>query len=260
MDFSGKTPVSAPSLMDDAVQIWRIDLGGAGATPVDTKVLLESAASVLSPEEQAQAARMRAGGPSEEFTVGRACLRRLLGAVVHRNPASLVLEKGLHGKPFLRAEPGLVSPSFNVAHSHGVILIALSVVGEIGVDVEFVDQMIDLEGVARTAFHVDEVERVLRASTLEERLRVFYRCWTRKEALAKADGRGLTLEPRMYVAGLDEPGEQRVMLPSGLGGEDYFLRELEAGPSHRAALATRWATGTVRNYRFPYQLGTFSLG
>ena len=97
---------------------------------------------------------------------------------------------------------------------------------------------------------------MLSASTLEERLRVFYRCWTRKEALAKADGRGLTLEPTTYVAGLDQPGEQGVLLPGALSGEEYFVRELEAGPMHRAALATRGGNVPVRTNQFPRQFGT----
>jgi len=255
MDDFWKAPLTAPSLLDDSVQIWRIDLGGAGQTPGDARWLLERAAEVLSPEEQAHAARMRLGGPSEEFRVGRGCLRRLLGAVLRRNPASLVLEKGLNGKPFLRLECGSIAPSFNVAHSHGVILIGLSIVGEIGVDVEFIDETIDLEGVARTAFHVEEVERVLSASTLEERLRVFYRCWTRKEAVAKADGRGLTLEPTTYVAGLDQPEQQRVLLPGALAGDEYLLCELEVGQEHRAALATRGGNCPVLTYQFPWQFG-----
>ena len=256
MDGFWKTPGKIPPLRDDAVQIWRVELVCAGAASEDSRLLLESSALQLSPEERSQAARMRVGGPLEEFTVGRGCLRLLLGVALSRSPASVVLERGLYGKPFVRVEPGMDAPWFNVAHSHGVVLIGLSTVSEIGVDVEFVDQSIDLEGVAQTAFHPDEVSRVLAASTLEERVGVFYRCWTRKEALAKADGRGLTLEPTTYVAGLDEPGEQRVMLPGSLVGDEFVVRELEVGPLHRAALATRGGTWPVRTYRFPRSFGT----
>ena len=257
MDGFWQTPGKIPPLRDDAVQIWRVELVGAGAASEDSRLLLESSAHLLSPEERSQAARMRVGGPLEEFTVGRGCLRLLLGSALDRSPASLVLERGLHGKPFVRAERGTVAPSFNVAHSHGVVLIGLSLLGEIGVDVEFVDPAIDLEGVAQTAFHPDEVSRVLAASTLADRLGVFYRCWTRKEALAKADGRGLTLEPSTYVAGLDEPGEQRVTFPDMMAGDEFVVRELEVGPLHRAALAMRGGTWPVRTYQFLGSLGLF---
>lgn len=256
MDGTWNTPVNAASPLNDTLQIWRIDLDGRGANPCETSLLLDGCASVLSPDEREHAGRMRVGRPSEEFTVGRGCLRRLLGAAMRRNPSDLVLEKGLHGKPYVRPEPGLVAPSFNVAHSHGVVLIGLSMAGEIGVDVEFVDRTIDLEGVARTAFHMDEVARVEAATSLEDRLAVFYRCWTRKEALAKADGRGLLLDPTTYVAGLDEPGEQGVALPEALAGDKFFVREIDAGDSHRAALATRSANCIVSTYRFPFHFGT----
>lgn len=252
------TPASAPSLSEDGLQIWRIDLNDASATMRESTLLLEQSASVLSPDERQSVARMRVGGPAEEFTAGRGCLRRLLGAVLNLDPSEVVLEKGLHGKPFVRTEVGFVAPSFNVAHSHGIILIGLSMVGEIGVDVEFVDRRIDLEGVARTAFHVDEVARVLRAMALEERLDMFYRCWTRKEALAKADGRGLTLEPTTYVAGLDERREQCVTLLGVDARETFFVQEIDVGLSHRAALATRASNVPVRTYRFSCHFWTDS--
>ena len=255
MDGCWNTPAGAPSLSEDGLQIWRIDLNGPRATPGESALLLERSASVLSPAERERAARMRVGGPVEEFTVGRGCLRQLLGGELHCDPTEMVLEKGLHGKPHVRTELGLVAPSFNVAHSHGVILIGLSMIGEIGVDVEFVDRMIDLEGVARTAFHVEEVARVERANILEDRLDVFYRCWTRKEALAKADGRGLTLEPTTYIAGRDERGEQCVTLPGADAGGRFFVREIDVGSSHRAALATRGSNVPVRTYRFPGHFG-----
>lgn len=256
MDGFWNTPASAPPLSEDSLQIWRIDLNGVSSTSGESALLLERSASVLNPEELERAARMRVGGPAEEFTVGRGCLRRLLGAALNRDPSDIVLETGLHGKPLLRAEPGLVLPSFNVAHSHGIILIGLSTVGEIGVDVEFVDRTIDLEGVARTAFHVEEVARVERANTVEERVDLFYRCWTRKEALVKADGRGLLLEPTTYVAGLDERGEQCVILPRADSGGKFFLHEIDVGSSHRAALATRRTRVPFQTYRFT---GHFSM-
>ena len=250
MEGSWETPACAPSLLVDAVQVWRIELSDDGTTP-GARMLMQSLASVLRPEEREQATRMRVGGPAEEFVVGRGCLRRLLGSVLRCDPTSLVMQKGLHGKPFVRAEPGRSVPSFNVAHSRGVILIGMSTVGEVGVDVEFVDRTIDLAGVARTAFHAAEVARVESAPTLEERFQVFYRCWTRKEALAKADGRGLLLEPSTYVAGLDQSETQRVMLPGAEAGDEYFVRELEVGPSHRAAVAIRGGDWPVRMYEFP---------
>ena len=255
MDGWWKTPESAPSLVEDTLQIWRIDLDDTPEKSGGRKVLLEQATSVLTTDERERAARMRVGGPQEEFMVGRGCLRHLLGAALRCAPAAVALEKAEHGKPFVRTSPGFFGPSFNVAHSHGIILIGLSMVGEIGVDVEIIDSTIDLEGVARTAFHVEEVARVHRASTLEERVDVFYRCWTRKEALAKADGRGLTLEPTTYAAGLDAVGEQGVTLPGIMACDKLFVREIEVGSSHRAAFAVRVPDVSVCTYQFPIPFG-----
>lgn len=255
MDGRWTMPESFPDLANGKLQIWRIDLGDMGATQAESQSLLEISAAVLSSDERDRAARMRAGGPREEFTVARGSLRRLLGVAVCKDPARLVIEKGEHGKPFLRGVAGVVQPTFNVAHSHGIILIALSAVGEVGVDVEFMDRTVELNDVARAAFHVDEVARVEQAGSLEERLEVFYRCWTRKEALLKADGRGLILEPTTFVAGSDEPKEQCVNLQGLFPGKEYFVRAIEVGSRHRAALATTERGVAVQLVQFPTRMG-----
>jgi len=241
-------PESLPTLADDKLQLWRIDLGSQVA---ETQPLLEQSYAVLTAEERERAARMRAGGPREEFVAGRGCLRRLLGAAMHSDPAALTLEKGRHGKPILRSEAGAVVPAFNVAHSGGVVLIGLSFVGEVGVDVEFANRGVELYDIARTAFHVDDVARVERAGTPELGIEEFYRCWTRKEAVAKADGRGLSLELTAFAAGSDSCDEDVVTLPATLSGQSFFVREIDVGPCHRAALATLARNLTPHYYMFP---------
>lgn len=229
-----------PALASDEVQIWRIELRP------DSVGLLDRAYAVLNEEERGRAARMRAGGPRNEFVAGRGSLRRLLGAAVGLDPHALVLEKQAHGKPTLEA--GIW---FNVAHSQGVILIGLSRAGEVGVDVEFTNSDLELEEVAQTAFHHDELARVLGADTAEFRLAEFYRCWTRKEAVLKADGRGLTIEPRSFAVGPDNGGEVEVLLPAEVGGQGYFVRGIDVGASHAAAVAAERCRLGVRCYQFP---------
>ena len=131
----------------------------------------------------------------------------------------------------------MVVPAFNVAHSRGVILIGLSVVGEIGVDVEYVDPGVELYDIARTAFHAKDLARIQLAATQDEGLIQFYRCWTRREAVAKADGRGLSLEPTAFAAGADTVGEHEVMLREPLPPRKFFVRGIDVGGSHLAAIA-----------------------
>jgi 4'-phosphopantetheinyl transferase len=216
-----------PHLGERSVQVWRVRLGQEDASLQEMQGLMRQSYAVLTGEERARAARMRTGGAREEFIAGRGCLRRLLGAVLELDPRGVALEAGRHGKLQLRSG-GL---GFNVAHSRGVILIALAGSGAVGVDVEYVDAGVALMDVARAAFHPEDVARVERAATEGERLREFYLCWTRREAVTKADGRGLGVAPEEFEAAdaaeVTLAAEQR-----------YFVRGLEVGGAHVAAVAT----------------------
>jgi 4'-phosphopantetheinyl transferase len=72
----------------------------------------------------------------------------------------------------------------------------------VGVDLEFVEQLPDLEGVARQFFSSRELDRLHRLST-DERLLAFFIGWTRKEAYLKARGDGLTRSPDQVEVGLE---------------------------------------------------------
>jgi 4'-phosphopantetheinyl transferase len=243
-------PEGVPGLAADRLQLWRIELGD--------RRLLESAYAVLSPEERERAAKKREGAPRDEFVVGRGCLRRLLGTALgvelESDLRTLAIEVGAQKKPRLRAETGVTLPTFNVAHSRGMILIGLSMVGEIGADVEYLNEGIEVEDVARTAFHLDDVARIERAATREAAVAEFFRCWTRKEAVVKADGRGLTLELTSFAAGWDGESECEVILPEPVGGQSFFVRGIDVGPTHAAALAITVPGQAV----CCYELGTSS--
>ncbi len=224
-------PEGPPNLVADRLQLWRISLGIASAPLPEIQILLNQAYAVLNTAERERAARMRAGATREEFIAGRGCLRRLLGSVLDADPRTLALEAGSHGKPFLRSRPGEVLPEFNLAHSRGVILIGLSAAGAIGVDVEYLDPGVELYDIARTAFHADDLARIRLAATQDEGLAAFYRCWTRKEAVAKADGRGLTLEPTSFAAGANTTDEQRVVLNGEIPPpHKFYVRGIDVGP------------------------------
>jgi 4'-phosphopantetheinyl transferase len=226
--------VAWPELGEDEAQIWRLDVERADGSVQGKQALLRECYAVLTGEERERAARMRAGTPREEFVVGRGGLRRLLGRVLDVDARRLSLVTGAHGKPEV---PGC-GVAFNVAHSRGVVLIALTRSGPIGVDVEYVDGAVEVGDVARSAFAAEDVARLDRMRSSEERLREFYRCWTRREAVAKADGQGLMLEA----------------MPVGLEAETevsgYFVRGVEVGSCHAGAVATLKKGVRVRQYCF----------
>ena len=118
------------------VQVWRVDVGEvAGA--------YGAAFAELVPEEQARAKRFRVEPARSEYVFGRCLLRRLLGQAAGVKAGEIVLTAGRYGKPEAR---GLEGIGFNVSHSRGVVVVAISGGGTVGVDVEGVDERRNVGG------------------------------------------------------------------------------------------------------------------
>ena len=153
-----------------------------------------------------------------------------------------------HGKPGLADKASGIE--FNVAHSKGQVLIALSRAGGVGVDIEQENATIEALELARGTFHADDLVCMEKAAEAE-RADLFFRCWTRKEAVAKADGRGLTLPLKGFSVGIssEKCDEFAVEIESPFAGTDeeekgyspesagYFVRDIGAVPGFAAALA-----------------------
>jgi 4'-phosphopantetheinyl transferase len=217
-----------PHLLAHEVQLWRIDLG-------DT---FDSAyyASLLTPSELADANRRRAGEVRDHFTIGRACLRVLLGNAVGIDIRDITITKGAHGKPSIPTT-GDTRISFNIAHSKNTLLIAIGRQEAIGVDVEYIDRSVDLMEVAQANFTEDEIARLLSIRDKDEQQKTFYTYWVRKEAIAKADGRGLLLAMNSFDVSADSMNHHRVEVKEPGRSQSYFVSDLELGDEIAGALA-----------------------
>jgi 4'-phosphopantetheinyl transferase len=203
-----------PSLAVGEVHVWRVSLERPAGE-------VDRLAAALAPDEQARADRFRVERARREFVAARAALRGILGGYLAADPARLTFRLGPQGKPSLvDAGPAL---HFNLSHSHGLALVAVTCVGEVGVDVEQVRPLADMLPLAERYFAPAEVQ-ILLALPAELQREAFFNAWTRKEAFLKAVGVGLSY-------GLD-----RVELTLAPGEPARFLR-IE-GDTGRAA---RWA-------------------
>lgn len=138
---------------------------------------LRAAGACLSTAERARVERLRHQRHRRRFIVARARLRQLLGLRLGIRPEAVELTCGTNGKPRL-ARGGW---RFSVSRCDDVALFAFSQATEIGVDVEAIRPIREADAIAAQFF-----------SPREKALDFLY-CWTRKEALAKALGDGLSL-------------------------------------------------------------------
>ena len=144
----------------------------------------------LSDEERLRAGRLRSSRSMDRFTVARGILRALLGRTLAFSPERLVFSYTPHGKPELAG--GLQKQlSFNVSHSGGLAVFAIANGFEVGVDIEEIHPVGDLEATASLFLSPDELAEfvVLPAAAKLER---FFTLWTCKEAILKALGSGFT--------------------------------------------------------------------
>jgi 4'-phosphopantetheinyl transferase len=194
--------------------------------------------TLLSQDERERAGRYRFAKDRARFIVGRGILRRLLGHYLDRSPEDLRLVYQSSGKPELLTDVATPPMHFNVSHSEDLILIAVCRDLPIGVDIERVRAIPNMDAVARLCC-CDEELREMRALPSYEKHRGFFNMWTRKEAVIKALGIGVKIsfqELRVSLLPYQPP------LVLSIGGNQevaktWTLRAVDPAPDYIAALA-----------------------
>jgi 4'-phosphopantetheinyl transferase len=193
-----------PPLTNDEVHVWRF------ALDLEEELLLRLR-ETLSEEEQRRADRFHFEKDRRHFLAGRGGLRHLLGVYLECRPHEVRFAYGNSGKPRLMHENSIADLRFNLTHSHGLALLAVTRGREVGVDVERVrDMERDGELLAERFFSESETAS-LRSLPARHRLEAFFHCWTRKEAYIKAKGQGLSLPLEQFDVSL-QPNEPAALL------------------------------------------------
>jgi 4'-phosphopantetheinyl transferase len=214
-------------LEGDEVHVWRVEVGSAHTCQ-------DILWSYLAGDERQKAADFLFEGDRERFVVSRGVLRALLGCYLRRPPGTLGFDYNPYGKPLLAGDFGV---SFSTSHSHGLVLLAFARGREVGVDIERLRADLALEGIAASCFSPREIA-TLNSLRNDLRQEAFFACWTRKEALAKAEGEGLALPLCRFEVTL-VPGEPAMLLDTKGDPLEtkWTLQEMTPDPGYVAALA-----------------------
>lgn len=147
--------------------------------------------SALDDDERSRAARFLRKEDAIRHAATRAALREALGARLGRPAHAFRFARDDAGRPRI-ADAFDARLDFNVSHSGGYALIALSATRRVGIDIESRRERFDWRAVARSVFGPREIaylESLPDASQGD----AFYDAWTAKEALVKALGTGISL-------------------------------------------------------------------
>jgi 4'-phosphopantetheinyl transferase len=178
--------------------------------------------------ERARAGAFRREADRVRYITAHGELRRVLAACLGLEPRALRFKKGASGKPLLDGDPA-TRLQFSLSHSGDLGLIATCRSRPVGVDLERVRPGFDPRGIAERYFSLEERARLRGAGPDTER--EFFRLWTRKEALWKAQGLGL--------AAVD--GKAGPVSDCG-----WVVRELEVAPGYAAAVCAPGSDWTLR--------------
>jgi 4'-phosphopantetheinyl transferase len=164
----------------------------------------------------------------------------ILAQYLEATPERLRFQYTDFGKPFLIPEQNGPHLRFNVSHSNGLALYAVTFNREVGVDLEYMRPDLATMQLAAEFFSAHEFAALQRLPS-RERIEGFFNCWTRKEAYVKARGEGLSLPLDQFDVSL-VPGEQARLLDTPGDPKEakrWSLRALSPGKGYAAALAVK---------------------
>jgi len=201
-------PPLSPAAGD--VHVWRVDLDGSAAA-------LLARGATLSPPEQARADRFHFMVDRRRWVAAHIALRLILATFTDTAPERLCFAHGPQGKPTIAGAGD--AWHFNLSHSRALALIAVTRLGPVGVDVEWRRPETPILEIARRVCASGELATFFGLPPAD-RPQAFYTCWTRKEALIKAEGSGMTAPLDRFEVSLDP---------------DHPARALQVHADHEAA-------------------------
>jgi len=152
--------------------------------------LKESYQAVLTPEETKKQQRYKFAKDRHDALITRVFVRDLLSKYVDIAPSDWHFDKGEKDKPEVMNCP--LPLRFNLSHTKNLIICAVTLVNDIGCDVENTTRNNDVLAIADRYFSSTEIDQLFTLPKEHQRHR-FFDYWTLKESYIKAWGLGLAI-------------------------------------------------------------------
>jgi len=216
------------------VNVWSISIQ-------DCRPDVNAMLAMLVRDEVERAGRFVFEKDRNTFVVGRAMMRGILGHYLAIRPQDIPIVLNDYGKPELESK----ALFFNVSHSGDLVLVAACRNHPIGVDVECIRPVDDVDQLITQYFSPREA-RELRGLPHGSRLPAFFACWTRKEAYVKARGQGLSLPLDEFDVPTDVRSASNWHSVDTRDSPPWFIVALPVREGYSGALASSVGELTVR--------------
>ena len=237
---------SSLKVANNKVHVWHASL----EQPSEVVQKLES---FLSEEERQRAERFRYQEHQQAFVVSRGILRNLLNRYTGIQPEQIQFKYNVTGKPFLAGMESGTDLSFNLSHSGLLVLYAFCWGRQVGIDVECIRPMEEMDQVAEMNLSHREYRAYKRVSE-QDRLKAFYNCWSRKEAFVKAIGDGMSLPMREIEVSLEahRPAQLLSIQGSLEQANLWTMHDLKTWDGYAAALVVEGRDHTISHKQWTY--------
>lgn len=202
--------------------------------------------TLLDPDERSHVDRFNRNRLKARWIVGRGRLKQILSRYCDYDAKRIRFAEVANGKPTLQIDQDAPRLHFNLSHSGDLGVVAITRVAPVGVDIEHVREIADLDGIAARFFSPDEQSQ-LGAIPASERQSAFFRCWTRKEAVIKATGEGLAARLDSFAVSLSRQSTSRLLSyrDDERAAQEWQLHHLEPRRGYVGAVAIRSLPATV---------------
>jgi 4'-phosphopantetheinyl transferase len=223
------------------IHVWPVGMAG----PEDTR---RQFASLLNEDEIARAGRYYFERDRKGFVFSRGQMRHLLSLYCGVDGAALRFVASEYGKlDFAPDQPFAGAVSFNFTHSAGRAVLVVGDGRSLGVDLESSDRRTDVLALADRYFFRSELEAI-RSAPEDAQRELFFRFWTAKEAVIKAQGSGLSAPLNAFGVELLPPPAVSVVQTFNTAhiDEGWLLRQLSCEPGWSAAVVAKGSDWRVR--------------
>jgi 4'-phosphopantetheinyl transferase len=226
-------PQSAFFLYPNEIQVWY-------AKPEDfnNEVIQQKFRSWLSEAEIASLKALRFEHHRLTYLVAHALLRAALSSYTDVKPAAWQFQTNPFNKPFIAPPLNTLGLHFNLSHTEGMVALALTRIGALGVDVESISREQNVSEIAQDILTANEYLDLTQHAKTDQHTRLL-KYWTLKEAFVKATGLGLTSGLQTFEFDLDVQPQPiiRFLSPKDTLAKNWHFKQCVLPSGHILALA-----------------------
>ena len=230
------------TLAEGSVALWF-----ARPAQLDDPAIADHYTSLMSDEERERGARLLVDGARQLHLLARALQRVVLASYLPGvAPRELRFVRGGGGRPSLAPPFDAGGLDFNLAHTRGLVVLAVARGLRFGIDVERCDKNVPLAA-ARRYFSHPEVAALESLPAAAQPWR-FLRLWTLKEAYLKAIGTGISGGLGSVTFHIDSRGIN-FECTADRDASRWWFGQFSAGAEHLLAVACQ--SGACRSWASP---------